>query len=326
MSKKKIAEEYVRRFPNHGSKTIAKKIMADIPELFASLDNARSAVRFVRGSNGKKKRKFASIPQDMSHLRDNPYNLPEESHNDIDPYKLKAKKILVLSDIHFPFQHNKALTVSIDYGRANDVDCVILDGDILDMYSVSRWEKDPRKRVSIKHELDIGRSFLRTMRESFPHAQIIFKEGNHEERLESYLRIKAPELLDTDEFSLEVLLKIHEIEGTYIKDKRIIKSGKLNIIHGHEFGRSVFSPVNPARGLYMRGKVNILAGHNHQTSEHSEPNMNGDEITCWSMGCLCDLRPDYMPYNKWNHGAALVTMDGEEFHVDNFKVINGKIR
>jgi predicted phosphodiesterase len=267
------------------------------------------------------------LSKDMSHLRENPWNLPEEDHNDIEPYYLtSSKKILILSDIHFPFQHNQALETALEYGYKKGVDTIVLNGDILDMYSVSRWEKDPRKRVGISHELDIARNFLKALRTNFTDAQIVFKEGNHEERMETYLRVKAPELLDTDEFSLEVLLRMNEIGGRYVKNKKIIKAGHLNIIHGHEFGRSVFSPVNPARGFYNRGKVNLIAGHNHQTSEHSEPNMNGKEISCWSTGCLCDLRPAYMPYNKWNHGGAIVKMYGDDFLVDNFKIIKGKIR
>ena len=54
-----------------------------------------------------------------------------------------------------------------------------------------------------------------------------------------------------------------------------LKLGALNLVHGHEFGGSIFSPVNIARGLFLPGKVSAMQGHNHQTSEHTESNMNG---------------------------------------------------
>ncbi len=111
-----------------------------------------------------------------------------------------------------------------------------------------------------------------------------------------------------------------------VGEKRVIKANKLNIIHGHEYP-SVFSPVNIARGLYMKGKVSAMQGHNHQSSTHVETDMNGDIVTTWSLGCLCELNPAYMPLNKWNHGFAIVDLsdNGKEFHVRNFRIHKGKI-
>jgi len=86
--------------------------------------------------------------------------------------------------------------------------------------------------------------------------------------------------------------------------------------------------VNPARGLFLRAKASILAGHNHQTSAHHENDINGSQTACFSTGCLCDLQPDYRPFafTKWNHGAAIVELNKEgNFSVDNFRIIEGKV-
>ncbi len=76
----------------------------------------------------------------------------------------------------------------------------------------------------------------------------------------------------------------------------------------------------------MRAKANIIGGHQHQTSEHTESNINGKVVGAWSVGCLCDLHPKYRPVNKWNHGFAIVKQfkDGS-FEVHNKKIIDGKI-
>ena len=129
--------------------------------------------------------------------------------------------------------------------------------------------------------------------------------GNHEERYEAYLRTKAPELIGTADFTMDQLLRFGELGCELIQDKRVIKAGKLSIMHGHEFGRSVFSPVNPARGYYMRAKgISHLWPQPSDKSEHSESNLDGKVVTTWSTGCLCELHPGYMPVNKWNHGFA----------------------
>jgi len=102
--------------------------------------------------------------------------------------------------------------------------------------------------------------------------------------------------------------------------------GHLNILHGHEFGRAISSPVNAARGLFLRANATALIGHFHHTSEHITKDMNGKMIGCFSTGCLCDLRPQYARYNKWNHGFAIVRQEEENyFHVNNVKIHNGKV-
>jgi hypothetical protein len=51
------------------------------------------------------------------------------------------------------------------------------------------------------------------------------------------------------------------------------------------------------------------------------------ETFCWSTGCLCDLTPEYARINRWNHGAAIVTVfDDGEYEVHNFRIAHGKVR
>jgi len=98
------------------------------------------------------------------------------------------------------------------------------------------------------------------------------------------------------------------------------------VIHGHEYKNAITSPANPARTFFLRTKDNTAGGHYHQTSEHPEPSIKGKLITCWSIGCLCDLHPKYMPLNKWNNGFAKYERYDENFwHIDNKKIIEGRV-
>lgn len=158
-------------------------------------------------------------------------------------------------------------------------------------------------------------------------AVIYFIQGNHEERLEKYLKIKAPELFGLEEFRLDMLLGLGERGIHWIQDRRYLQAGKLNILHGHEIGGGAISPVNASRTLFLKTKSNTLAGHRHQTSEHSEPTIDGDIIACWSVGCLSDLHPYYWRIgHKWNQGAAHIrTYPDGDFKVFNFRIFNGKV-
>ena len=335
-----VVLEALAKWPDAPILRLARIIYNENPELFSNLDVARGAIRYRKGKKGARDREIAKRNGFAEHFTEkgeeaskagvgNPYyTLPESEAEEWPPYILPkgANKILLLSDVHIPYHDINSLTLAVQHGKERGVNTVLLNGDIMDMYQLSRYEKDPRRR-RFSEELEDTRQFLKWLHQELPNAKIYFKIGNHEERWESFLRIKAPELLDISEFRLDVLLRFGELGIELITDKRIIKAGKLNIMHGHEFGRSVFSPVNPARGYYMRAKSNVICGHNHQTSEHTEGNLNGDHVTAWSTGCLCELHPAYMPINKWNHGFAIVTIhpDGG-FEVDNLKVIKGKIR
>lgn len=334
MSKKiqtKTIDDYLEKFPKTPSLTLARKIFNENVELFSSVESVRTAIRYRRGQNGSTRKKTAeskyaenfSKPSEFH----NPYNLPESDEVNWEAFNipLGVTKLGIMSDVHIPYHNIEAITACLNHFKEQGVNGLLLNGDILDFHGLSRFEKDPRKR-GFSEELEMGRDFLRILKQEFNYP-IYFKIGNHEARYEAYLKIKAPELLDVSEFKLDILLRFGELGVQLIESKQLIKYGKLHILHGHEFGMSVFSPVNPARGFYTRAKQSMLGGHHHQTSEHSEKSLNDDVVTCWSNGCLCELHPDYMPINKWNHGAAIVEIQDKSgnYKVSNFKIIKGKI-
>jgi predicted phosphodiesterase len=305
--------------------TLARIMYKENIELFKSVDSARSSLRRLEGKVGNAEKKYLSNKDFIMNEErpKNPWKLPESDEAKYEPYILKAKKLAVLSDIHVPYHSMSALECALDKIYEEKPDAILLNGDTVDFYGLSRFQKDPRKR-SVAHELQALNEFLDVLKQF--EAKIIYKLGNHDERYEHYLQHKAPELLGIQEFEFKNLLKAGERKMDVVGEKRIIKANKLNIIHGHEYP-SVFSPVNIARGLYMKGKVSAMQGHNHQTSEHTETDMNGKSVTAWSLGCLSELNPAYMPLNKWNHGFAIVDLsdNGEDFHVNNYRIHKGKI-
>ena len=245
------------------------------------------------------------------------------------PYVMKVTgPIGILSDVHVPYHSEVAVAAAVGHLKEQGLSGLLLNGDIADFYAISRYMKDPAKR-DFKGELEAVRGFLGWLRQEFPGIPIVYKTGNHEDRWDRYILQNAPELITLPGLQLKAALGLDELEIELIDSRQHAKFGKLSVLHGHEFGESVFSPVNPARGLFLRGKSSVLAGHNHQTSEHHENNMNGEPTACFSMGCLCDLQPAYRPfaYTKWNHGAAIVDIDEDgEFSVENFRIIDRKVR
>ena len=325
--KAQLAKEYRKKYGlEMPTLTLARIMYKENKEVFNNLERARASLRYIEGKQGKNNltKKVEKSEFFMSEERSkNPWKLPESEEAKYDPFIIKAKRLAVLSDIHVPYHSIEALTAAFDKISEEKPDAILLNGDTIDFYGLSRFMKDPRKR-SVAHELQAVNEFLDVLQKFG--AKIYYKLGNHDERYEHYLMHKAPELLGIPEFKFENLLKAKERGMDVIGEKRIIKANKLNIIHGHEYP-SVFSPVNIARGLYMKGKVSAMQGHNHQTSEHTETDMNGEIVTTWSLGCLCELNPAYMPLNKWSHGMAIVDLSDnkKDFQVRNYRIYKGKV-
>ena len=321
-----IALEYINKFPDTPTMTLARKMVKDHPLLF-DVERARTRIRYYRGALGKSRREKMkkTSPETIREVGEAgwKYALPPTKALPWSNYEIQFKKTLILSDIHIPFQDNTAIETAIKFGLDYKPNCILLNGDIHDCYSISKYNKDPRLR-DFPDELKSLEQLFQYLRERFPKIEIIFKLGNHEERYEIYMFSRAPDMVGTSTWEYSELINANKYKIKVVKDKQIIKLGKLPIIHGHEFMRGAFNPVNPARGLFLRGVHTALTGHWHRTSDHAERTLDDKVITTWSQGCLCDLHPQYSPLNKWNHGFAIVE-SSEDFRVQNKRIWNGKV-
>lgn len=239
----------------------------------------------------------------------------------IKPYITKGKKFLILNDIHIPYHNKRALNIALSYLK--DVDTLILNGDIIDFYAISRFIKNPEKKF-IKDEIELVKEFLTEIRKDFK-GEILYKMGNHENRLITYIFSNAPALYGLENITLQSLLNFKELNIKYIDDIQLIKIGSLFVLHGHEIFAGA-GMVNIARSYYLKAKENIIFGHRHQSQEYFDKSLDGNIKGAWAVGCLCDLNPRYMSINGWNHGFAIVTkLNNNDFEVDNYKIINGKV-
>jgi len=228
---------------------------------------------------------------------------------------------LIINDIHVPFHDVTALRAALKYGRDRGIDSIYINGDLMDFYALSFFSKDPKYR-KFKAECEAGEAFFQGLRATFPGVKIWYKLGNHEERFERYLRDKAEDLDGL--VTIESLMNLKEYGIEVIDGRHIVRHGKLYILHGHEI-RVSSALVNIARTVRLRTSVNTLVGHHHKTQEDYNKDL-ADQVTgSWAVGCLCGLRPDYMPVNNWNHGFAHLESDNSSFQINNKKIVNGRI-
>lgn len=330
-------KDYLLANPDLPSRTIARHLFTDKKNagLWPNLETVRSSVRKLRGASGAVMRKEVPIiapPSPLSHsvaaIESNPFYCPPSDVVEWKPYTVSLAgndRTLVLCDLHLPYHDRNAIEIAVREGKRRKVNRIILNGDTLDFYQLSRFSRDPRLR-NFAGEIELGKQLIESLREQFPDAEIIWKDGNHEERYQHYLESKAQELIGVAEFRFEVLMDFFNLGVVYVNDKRPMHLGHNIIVHGHEFGIQIFSPVNPARGLYLKAKHNAVCGHHHITSEHSARALDNKQIVCWSIACLCGLNPIYRPINDWGHGFGFQeTTTGGKFDFDNLKILDGRV-
>ena len=169
--------------------TLAKLIYEQNPGVWSNVDAVRKQIRAATGSmrgNSYSKKHMENMPGKST---------IEEGLKKFGLYTklpvrkdviLPTGKYLVMSDTHFPEHDPLAIQASLEYGKEKGITGIVLNGDIIDMYMVSRFLQDT-KRPSIREELIMTRSFLQLLREQFGNIPIWYKFGNHEERMRHYL-------------------------------------------------------------------------------------------------------------------------------------------
>lgn len=325
-----LAREYVTRYPRHSQREVARILQAEHPHTWPSWESVYMCVRRVCGGattsgheNARHKPPPSYQKQKIASGTSIPA-LPKSKASDWKPYKLDGKRILVLSDVHVPYHDTTALSLALKWGKSRNADTVFLNGDIADFYSISRFETNPEER-DFPGELDSVRQFLRYVRTQFPKARIVYKLGNHEERWWHWMWRKAPELMGCDFMDFTTMTGCNDLGIQVVSDQRIVMVGKLPVLHGHEWRAGISTPVNPARGAFLKAIECAMQGHLHRTSEHTETSLLNKTITCWSTGCLCDLHPEYARVNRWNHGFAEIEMHNGDFAVENKRILHGKV-
>lgn len=322
----RMAARLCAKFPQHPSRTLARKLVDDCGGAI-TLEQARARIRHQFGRNNKRMAKRTPLTR----AKRNPGEgvpMPLSVAKPWQPAEMQITGLIgIISDVHVPYHSEMALGTAVEFLQGAKIDALLINGDLCDFYSISRWIKNPSQR-NFSAELKACRQAIEWIREKFPHIPIVFKFGNHEERWDAWIWQHAPEISEEGEMSLHTWLKLEKYGIEWVSEQRPVMLGKLPVCHGHELPKGLAAPVNVARGAFLRTLSTVLVSHSHRTSGHAETDLWHDEIFCWSIGCLCDMNPEYARVNKWNHGFATVRVNATgDFNVENYRISkHGEVR
>lgn len=242
---------------------------------------------------------------------------------------MKLEKILIIPDTHVPYQDKKAFELMLKVGKDFKPDHVVILGDFVDFYSVSNYSKDPNRVSLLEEEVEATKEALGRVK-ALKAKNNVFIAGNHEDRLERYLKDKAPELFNY--VTIPKVLELKENGFKYVPYKHSYKLGKLYFTH--DVGNAGRFAHYKALDTFQH---NIITGHTHRLGYAIEGNAEGERHVTAMLGWLGDVSAiDYMHIVKakkdWSLGFGVAYMEPNgNAHVvpvpivDNKCVVEGKL-
>lgn len=322
------AVELIKQFPKTGTLTLARILFKKYPLMYVDVEDARSTLRSHRNEGGHHRTTMSKEIQKNGNPKHD-VELPESWAKKKEFFKIPShySRIGLISDIQCPFHDVAALQKAVSYLREYRIDCLLLNGDVLDFYGLSSFEKDPTKRNFAQERVDCI-EMLGWMKQELPDIPIYYNlDANHENRYERYMQKKAPEIFSTELFMVEDLLMLHEIGIIPIRGYDHIRIGRLPIVHGHTLFKGTVSPVSPARTVFMKMKHTCVASHCHKVSQYTWIDMKGEVHSTWTTGCLMNLNVEYNPHgNDYVHGFAIINVSKNgNFVFQNKMIVNDEV-
>ena len=214
-----------------------------------------------------------------------------------------ADRILCISDLHFPF----CLPVST-FEQYRHVDTLILNGDLLDMQSISKFQKS--YRISPLEEMIGCRQYLIDLIEFIAPKRVIINKGNHELRFGNYLAKHLDN--EMQELMPETALDLMVNDGFHHYDKRThtkvwytplteVFDGRVDVKYTGEwwckYGKTIFAhPLAYSSGMLKTTEKaanyfyrvtsdfdTVVLAHTHKLGMY----VQGD-VTLYEQGACCD--------------------------------------
>ena len=234
-------------------------------------------------------------------------------------------KIVTISDLHVPFHNMDFVELFIEFLKDFQPDKIVLNGDIVDFYDLSHFDKNPKRVGVLQKELDIVNGILMLIRLACPLSEIIYIEGNHEDRLRKFLW-KNPSISSLRDLKLERLLRFPDVGNIRLVEEYDVRGMKFT--HGGLVRKhSSYS----AKAEYDHHLQSGASGHTHRLGVYNKT--TDGRVDEWiELGCGCLLRPEYIKgCPDWQNGFLITYIIGNKIFnqlvksIDNSFVAIGKL-
>jgi hypothetical protein len=258
-------------------------------------------------------------------------------------YVLKNKNIkndrlndycVIIGDLHFPMQHEPTVNIFFETIRELKPKTIIINGDSLDMLSISRYPKDIRQSYSLLDERIAYHKFLSELVHISNGAKIFETNANHSGndlfgRWFRYLSDRIGELACLPDV-IDKLSYQNVFLGDYKENVELVDyvelTSNLIVLHGDIVRKSGGYSALAHMEKWM---VSIIHNHTHRFGSTSKriPSIGSrkdSQIFAWENACACDLSPSYGSAPNWQNGFSIVCLNGNNYGIEPVKVEGNK--
>ena len=260
----------------------------------------------------QREQRVLSLPQLIIQAQSRPKNLKPRSSS--------VEHWVIGSDFHAPKQHEASCEIFYQVIEFLNPKKVFLLGDLLTLDNFSRYDKIPTAPLWIEDVAQAGVVLSNVAQAAADDTELLWFEGNHEQRLRKHLirhdpwlydHLNVPKLftLSEDDRAIEALDRY-----TYIEDNEVFYED-LNLVikHGNKARKHAgVSGRAELETLWM----SVIVGHCHRLGlirRRSGRSRYLHEQTAFALetGCLCDYDQYYTEGHTtdWQHGFAVLTID-----------------
>lgn len=212
--------------------------------------------------------------------------------------------MIIISDIHVPFQNKAAVKLTFDFIKEVKPKYVAINGDAIDFYAISRYSRNPHRRLQLQDEINEFHHFLDELEDASPNSEKIFVEGNHEQRWHKYLRDHAMEYEGLKCMDLQQILSLSKRKVLWAPSG--FTFGSAYIVHGDGlFGGKAGMTATKWMDRYM---ASCVVGHVHRLAIVHRRTASG-RIFGMEAGTLGSLDPSYemTGFADWQTGFCAIT-------------------
>ena len=206
----------------------------------------------------------------------------------------KHDRILVISDLHFPYHHPDTFPFLIKLKDKYKCTKIVMIGDEMDWHSINVSHIINPDLPAPADELEIGRSLCKQLEKIFP--EMVLLESNH-----GSMVLRRAMTKGMSRFFLKDYNEILDVgSGWRWEEKHVIKTDKNAILFAHQFCKDIGKAVRET-------SMCCVQGHFHTVSETK---MIGTDYSLnWGMsvGCLVDKKSLAMAYMKVNLAKPILS-------------------
>lgn len=219
-------------------------------------------------------------------------------------------KILIIGDAHITEQDNlnrfRGMEKIIKKHKPNKI---VIIGDFLTMDCLSAWDKNKKKVMEgkrFKNEIDKGNEAL-TLIQSFFTGEIIYIEGNHEDRVERYLDVNPT---FDGVVNIPIQLKLEERKIRWIKFKGFYNINGISFTHIPISGNGrPISGTNMTKKALSMFSNSVVFGHTHSLKIDHETRHNSGMNKALNVGCFFEEDHDYTEGTVQDHWKGLILLE-----------------